>query len=591
MQTLGERLRAAREEKELTIEQVAEATRIPYNYLEALEGDSVDAFSSAVHARGFLRNYSLFLGLDPEETTDLWNQLWSSPRAKQKQVVARSTSIPAVGRSGRSTFVTDALLGLAVVALMALAVFSVYQRQNPVTVETTPLPGPSPTPTVTPMPVVEGTAYLMDVRLNYAEHTLAVQQRVDYTNATSETLPSLILNVHPNHSRNTFTLNSIKVDMDNELVQPEADLLALRLQVNLPRPLKPDEHVALFLDYTLDLPKISPGEEFSGASYGYSNRAVSLGNWYPVMAPYREDKGWYGLTYFPVGDPYVTEVADYYVTITSTQDVIIAGTGRESREGNSWTFEAEQARSFAFAASDKFQVSTAQVGDTTVHSYYFPNNQEAGEVVLETATQAIELFNELYGPVPLSDYRIAETEFAGGMEFAGLTFLGSTFYDEYDGTTRTPLIPLAAHEVAHQWFYNLVGNDQVTEPWLDEAPAEYSAYLYYERYLPGDTDWWWFYAVDQWVPTGKIDSSIFEFRDNRGYLDAVYRRGAQFMRDLRETMGDPAFFAFLDEYQRRFAYRLAKSRDFFALVQEFTTADLIPLQEEYFRQRIRLLEQ
>jgi aminopeptidase N len=131
-----------------------------------------------------------------------------------------------------------------------------------------------------------------------------------------------------------------------------------------------------------------------------------------------------------------------------------------------------------------------------------------------------------------------------------------------------------------------VGNDQVVEPWLDEAPAEYSAHLFYERYLPDDVEWWWFYAVDQHVPTGKIDNLIYVFHDNREYMDAVYRRGAQFMRDLRETMGDPAFFGFLEEYQRRYAYQLVSSRDFFSVVREFTTADLVPLQEEYFRQRI-----
>jgi aminopeptidase N len=398
-----------------------------------------------------------------------------------------------------------------------------------------------------------------------------------------------MLNVHPNHSRGTFELGEIRLDLDGELIQPEIFPLDITLRVELPRPLKPDEPVTLFLDYTLNLPKINPGEEFSGASYGYSQRSVSLGNWYPVMAPYREDKGWYALSYFPVGDPFVTEVADYNVTITTTNDVIIAGTGNESREGNRWLFEAKQARSFAFAASDQYLVSSVESGDTTVHSYYFPSNEEAGEVALETAAQAMELYTELYGPYPYNDYRLAETEFAGGMEFTGLTFLGSIFYDEYDGTRRTPLVPLAAHEVAHQWFYGLVGNDQVTEPWLDEAPAEYSALLYYERFLPDDIDWWWFYAVDQWAPTGKIDSSIYEFRDNREYLDAVYRRGAQFMRDLRETMGDPAFFGFVEEYQRRYSSHLAKAPDFFGVVQEFTTADLIPLQEEYFRQRIRPL--
>jgi hypothetical protein len=481
--------------------------------------------------------------------------------------------------------VTDVLLGLVAVALLALGGFSFYVRQN--RGEATPTPGPMPTPTATSMPVFEETAYTMDIHLNYAEHQLNVRERIDFANVTSETLPNLILNVHPNHSRNTFELNEVKVDMGSgELMQPESHLLDVRLQVDLPRPLPPNQHLTLFLDFTLDLPKVNPGEEFSGASYGYSKQAVSLGNWYPILAPYREEKGWYGLSYFPVGDPYVSDVADYHVTITTTEDVIIAGTGLETHTGKRWEYEVKQARSFAFAASNVYQVATAEVGDITIHSYHFPDNRDAGEVALETAVQAMELYKEIYGPYPYADYRVCETEFAGGMEFSGLTFLGSVFYDEYDGTTRTPLIPLAAHEVSHQWFYGLVGSDQVTEPWLDEALAEYSSYLFYERYLPDDADWWWEYAVNQWAPLGIIDARIHEFRNNRDYLDAVYRRGALFIHDLRQAMGDPAFFGFLQEYQQRYAYRLAKSRDFFGLVQEFTTADLVPLQERYFRQRI-----
>jgi hypothetical protein len=581
MGELGERLRAAREEKELTLEEVAEATRIPLNYLQALEDESFGTFTSDLHARGFLRNYASFLGFDAEETSDLYDHVRGNPAAKRKAV---ATPLPTRGQARRSTLGADLLLGVVTVALLALGVYSAYVRQNHVEIQ--PTAGPPPTPTATPMPVYEGTSYTMDVYLDYGGHTLDVQQRIDYINVTSQTLPNLMLNVHPNHTRGAFELKDIKVDLDGELVQPEVFPLDVTLRVELPRPLNPDEHVALLMDYTLKLPKINPGQEFTGGGFGYSSRAVSLGNWYPVMAPYREDKGWYALTYFPVGDPYVTEVADYDVSITTTGGVVIAGTGRETHTGNQWRYQAEQARSFAFAASDKYVVSSAEVGDATVHSYYFPTNEDAGQVALETAAQAMELFVELYGPYPSADYRLAETEFAGGLEFTGLTFLGSTFYDEYDGTTRTPLISLTAHEVSHQWFYSLVGNDQVIQPWLDEAPAQYSAFLFYERYLPDDVDWWWFYAVDQWVPTGKIDQIIYEFRDNREYMDAVYRRGALFMRDLREAMGDPAFFGFLAEYQRRYAYQLADSRDFFALVQEFTTADLVPLQEEYFRQRV-----
>lgn len=582
MDELGQRLRAAREEKELSPEEVAAETRIPLNYVQALEDEAFHVFTSDLHARGFLRNYAAYLGLDPDEIVALHDQLAGGGRAKKGSSL---TSLPATSLPRRSTLGADVLLGLVAIALLALGAFSVYVRQNHV--EPTPTPGPTITPTATPLPVYEGTSYSMDVYLNYAEHTLAVQQRIDYTNVTSQTLPNLMLNVHPNRLKNTFELNEIKVDLAGELVQPEVFPLDVTLRVELPRPLKPNEHVALLLDYNLNLPKIAPTAQFVKGSFGYAPRSVSLGNWYPVMAPWREDKGWYGQTYFEIGDPYVTEVADYHVTITATEGIVIAGTGQETHTGSRWSYEAKQARSFAFAASNKYLVSNAQVGDVTVHSYYFPANEEAGQVALETATQAMELFTELYGPYPYADYRVIETEFGGGLEFTGLTFLGSTFYDGYDGTTRTPLIPLTAHEVSHQWFYSLVGNDQVTQPWLDEALAEYSAYLYYEHFLPDDTDWWWFYAVDQWAPTGKVDSLIYEFRDDsRPYFDAVYRRGAQFMRDLRETMGDPAFFGFLEEYPRRYAYRLASSKDFFALVQEFTTADLVPLQEEYFRQRI-----
>ena len=581
MGELGERLRSTREQREESLDQVAEATRIPLNYLQALEDEAVSTFTSDVHARGFLRNYSAYLGLDPEETSTLYDELRGTPRAKKEAVASPAVS----GMRGRaSMWAVDLLLGLVVLSILGMGALAIYQNQ--VHEEAPPTAGPLPTVTVTPMPEFEGTSYTMDVHLDYDQHRVSVQERIDYTNATSETLSNLVLNVHPNHSRGTFKLNDIKVDVDGQLVQPEVFPLDVTLRVDMPRELQPNEHTTLFLDFALNLPKISPGEEFTEGAFGYSKRAVSLGNWYPILAPYREDKGWYSLTYFPVGDPYVTEVADYNVTITTTEGVTLAGTGQESRTGNRWHYEAEQARSFALAASDSYETATTQVGDVAVHAYYFPANQEAAQAVLETASRAMELFSEIYGPYPYSDYRVAETEFAGGMEFSGVTFLGSIFYDEYDGTNRNTLIPLTAHEASHQWFYGLVGSDQVTEPWLDEAIAEYSAFLYYERYLPGDTDWWWNFAVDQWVPMGNIDALIYEFRDNRAYVDAVYRRGAQFVHDLRQVMGDPAFFAFLQEYQRRFAFRLVKSQDFFSLVQEFTTADLVPLQEEYFRQRI-----
>ena len=63
-QTIGQQLKAEREEKRLTLEKVFEATKIRIQYLQALEADDLSVMPSPVQARGYLRNYAEYLGLD-----------------------------------------------------------------------------------------------------------------------------------------------------------------------------------------------------------------------------------------------------------------------------------------------------------------------------------------------------------------------------------------------------------------------------------------------------------------------------------------------------------------------------------------------
>lgn len=68
--TIGQRLKAEREEQRLTLEKVFEATRIRVQYLQALEADDLSVMPSPVQARGYLRNYAEFLGLDVDQVLD-----------------------------------------------------------------------------------------------------------------------------------------------------------------------------------------------------------------------------------------------------------------------------------------------------------------------------------------------------------------------------------------------------------------------------------------------------------------------------------------------------------------------------------------
>jgi cytoskeletal protein RodZ len=64
MQTIGQRLKAEREQRRLTLEKVFQATRIRVQYLQALEEDDLSVMPSPVQARGYLRNYAEYLGFD-----------------------------------------------------------------------------------------------------------------------------------------------------------------------------------------------------------------------------------------------------------------------------------------------------------------------------------------------------------------------------------------------------------------------------------------------------------------------------------------------------------------------------------------------
>ena len=128
MAELGDRLRAAREEKELSLEQVAEETRIPLAHLTDLEEENYDAFSSDLHARGFLRSYATHLSLAPEEISGLYDQVRGGRRPEGGVLV----SVPGSKPAGRARmFAVDALLALVLVAIIGFAALTFFWTRTP----------------------------------------------------------------------------------------------------------------------------------------------------------------------------------------------------------------------------------------------------------------------------------------------------------------------------------------------------------------------------------------------------------------------------------------------------------------------------
>lgn len=451
----------------------------------------------------------------------------------------------------------------------------------------TALPTPSPTPTVLPDP-----AYRFTVALDYDRHTAAVTQEIQYANRSGEALADLRLVVPPEQYKGAFTLESIAW-ADGQAI-PNANWQENQaLVIPLAQPLAPGGSLALKLTYALALPAPEAVAGERPVPFGYKERQTNLVDWYPFIPPYRPGQGWLVNKPGYYGEHLVAESADFAVELrlTSQRALIVAASSAEEpgSDGALKRYRLEQGRSFAISASPDYVVTRQELGGWTVESYAFPIHAAAGEAAGRVTGEALGVFSQRFGPLPLprNHLSVVEADFLDGMEYDGLYFLSDGFYNLYAGQPGEYLTAIAAHETAHQWWFASTGSDQANEPWLDEALCTYSERLYYELVHPEALDWWWGARVNFFGPQGWVDSSVYEHIGQANsyiqYRNAVYLNGAVFLEALRKAVGDEAFFAALQDYAQTTAGKLATRADFFAAVAKFTAVDLTPLVKQYFK--------
>ena len=448
----------------------------------------------------------------------------------------------------------------------------------------TPLP-----PTNTPLPTFEFTAtplvsptspptsarthYTLHALLDYAGQQLAVDEVIRYTNLTDVTLNELVLAVVPN-LRNGFSLENVML-AGNPLAY---DLSGHRMTITLLQGLAPGEQATLSMRFRISLPP-----KIKEHPYGYDIDQVNLTDWYPFIVPY--SNGWILHEPGAMGEYLVYDAADFEVNIRTTQpDIVLATSGlADPLPNGGWTkYQLFGARTFAVSASDQFRMYDASVGATQILSYYYPGYEDEGAAILNAAVRAVGIFETKFGPYPYGSLNIIQADLNDGQEYDGLVYLATTFYNQYDGSARSNLVAIGVHEIAHQWWFGLVGNDQALEPWLDEALSVYSEEIFYRFIYPNSHDWWWNFRVNWFGPSGYVDTNIYEPSTFRAYVNASYLNGANFLEALNYRMGDDAFFAFLQDYRTRYGRGRATAYDFFALARQHTTEDISDLINAYF---------
>jgi hypothetical protein len=374
-------------------------------------------------------------------------------------------------------------------------------------------------------------------------------------------------------------------------VQPKAALApaaVLRIRLWLTGRLRPiDSAQTDMLAQGLEsIGSLLSGEQTS--DYGllsFGDGIASLANFYALVA-HRKGSAWVTTERQAFGDLGADGVSFVRATIRAPRAVTIASTGVISEnlaagdaQHRSQTVTASLVRDFAVFASREFVMQSRQVGDVTVRAYFLERDASSGAEVLDTAGQALRVFERRFGPYPYTDLDVVEAPLvggAGGAEFSGLVSVASMLYRPLTidtsalgllgGSQGSPLEFTTAHEVAHQYWYGLVGSDAREHPFVDESLTQWSALQYFEERFgveranrEGDAQVRMNYRLMRLLgkPDGAVDRPVDAFESPLAYAGLVYGKGAYLYSVLRKLCGDEAFFAALRAYARKYRFQQA----------------------------------
>ncbi|CAN5819778.1 M1 family metallopeptidase [soil metagenome] len=429
----------------------------------------------------------------------------------------------------------------------------------------------------------DAPVYHLELTLPERSSTITGKMEVRFTNTTFDLLDDLVFRLYPNALGATMTVDNVRVAGRAVTAGLEAQNTALRVPLALS--LLPGEDVVVSIDFAVSL---------SGTSVAYGRLAqyedvLSLADAYPTLSVFR-DGAWETNVPDPAGDPLVAGVGFYLVRVRAPEDLQLVTTGRLTEEslGNGQrtaVFAAGPARDFYLAAATNYTLLSRVVGDTLINAYVPAGLVSGGERTLEIAARALELFSKNFTPYPYRELEIVAVPVtAGGIEYPGLVNLANSLYSDRSGT----LDSVVAHEVAHQWSFNLVGSDQIEEPWLDESLAQYLTLLYHreyatERFVDGYLQNWrdlWRSAPD---PDKKVGLPVAEY--DRDYSAIVYGRGLFFYEALEQRLGRETVKAVLKRYYTRYAWDFVTTEDLETVAEEVCACDLSDLFEVWIGAR------
>ncbi len=469
------------------------------------------------------------------------------------------------------------LLGCAAPADATVPVDATVPADAPVTAAPTALASPAKastpilpstpdaTPASSPALPLERDSYNFTLAFDPETRVLTGQMTLDYLCRASEPIYAIVLNLYQNRiTPGMVSVTSVAINGEPSYFEASG----ATLMAPLPKEIGYGESAQLYAEFTVnvpDTPRICGTHEYM----------YSLGNVLPTAAAY-ENGAWRTDAYSHNGDPCLFNSSDYRVLISVPESYRAAATGNRIDElvengVRSTLFSASQVREFYFAVMGEKTAEFTVTASDAVKVTAYCRSRARSEFSARTAANALEFFSEKITPYPYKSLVLTQADFSGSMEFAQAIMLGANTSDPGGGADNAFTI---AHEVAHQWFYGVVGTDSVMEPWVDEALCQALAALYIKQDYPNGYQSAYRYASSGDTGGLRLDLSIYDYPEETGEYWGIYPQGLRMYMELIEELGEETFFAALKNMYYSFSGGRMHGSDVIAAFSEAAGRDM-----------------
>ncbi len=313
-----------------------------------------------------------------------------------------------------------------------------------------------------------------------------------------------------------------------------------------------------------------------------------LGDWFPSPALLNKDGTWYNPGYGAFAEP-VGGYFQYEVDFILPNNFRVAAPVKSEQTTIDDTLSSRHysfgpAHDFALALSPRYVIDSSDVNGTTVRIYYREYEKPIVERIKTAVRYTLEFVNKNVGKYAYDNltYALINATDAGGVEYPGFVILdsprGSLMATRFYET-------LVVHETVHQWFYGMIGSDQVEAPWMDESITNFFMHKIFLHYWGRDANLLEFAglkfserdnlrALMQTITAPcAVDNPTYAFVDESDYYGIIYFKGSLALETFDNILGDSLSIIFWQLYFELYRFKHPSQEDFINLTGEIAGDD------------------